>query len=239
MAAVDDFQAGVNPRVIAIRPAFQVSNIRASTADDCSDFGEQTGAIFGMNGELNRERRGGLPAPFDGDAAFRFVHQILDVRTKFGVNRDAATARDVTGDVVAGNRIATLRAKDEQPVVTFDDERRFAHAEHTLNGLDDGRLCIVGGRVRRLRAFAKHFGNNLAGGIFAEANGREQILDLGKAMILGNFFEVGFRNLLEGFAEGARFLFEKALAHVGGFFPLMQIDPMADFAARVGRLGKA
>jgi len=39
-------RAGVNPRVIAIRPAFQVSNIRAGTADDRGDFGEQTGAIL-------------------------------------------------------------------------------------------------------------------------------------------------------------------------------------------------
>jgi len=192
-----------------------------------------------MNGELNRERRGGFPAPFDGDAAFRFVHQILDVRAKFSVNRDAATACDVTGDVVAGNRIATLRTKDEQPVVAFDDERRFAHAKHALNGLDDGRLCIVGGRIRRFALSPSTLEIIWRAEVFAETNGSEQIFDLGKAMILGNLFEVGFRNLLEGFAEGARFLFEKALAHVCGFFPLVEIDPMADFCCAREKTCKA
>ena len=58
-------------------------------------------------------------------------------------------------------------------------------------------------------------------------------------MILGDFFEVGLGYLLQRFAEGARFFFEEPLAHFRGLFALVQIDPVADFAACVGCLREA
>src|SRR5438876_796324 len=153
LAAVDDFEAGVDAGVIVIRAALEIANIRAGAADDSGNFRKQAGAVLGANGQLNRERGGGLPAPFDGDAALGFVEQILHVGAKLGVNRDAAAPRDITRDVVAGNRIAALGAKHEQAVVALDDERRVAHAKHAFDGLDDSRLGIVRVSVRRLRAF--------------------------------------------------------------------------------------
>src|SRR5260221_5428909 len=171
LAAIDNFEAGIDTGVIVIRAAFEIANIRAGSADDSGNVRKQACAVLGANGELNRERGGGLPAPLDGDTTLSFVEQILHVGAELGVNRDAAAPRDITRDVIARNRIAALGTKNEQAIVTFDDKRRVAHAKYAFDGFDDSRLGVVGVRVRRLRAFAEDFGNNLACGIFTEANG--------------------------------------------------------------------
>src|SRR5260370_15052239 len=53
------------------------------------------------------------------------------------------------------------------------------------------------------------------------------------------FQQILFCNFLEAAAEVARFLLKQPLAHLRGFFAFLQIDPMADFAARVRGLRKA
>ena len=58
------------------------------------------------------------------------------------MNGDAAAAGDVADDFVAGNWIATLRAIHQQIVVALDDERRFAEAQHALDGFDQRRLGV-------------------------------------------------------------------------------------------------
>ena len=80
--------------------------------------------------------------PLDGNAPLGFVKQILDVRAILAVDGDAAAARDVADDVVAGNRIAAFRAVDHQVVMAAHDDRGVLHAEHALDGRDDLRLLL-------------------------------------------------------------------------------------------------
>src|SRR5882724_454527 len=183
LAAVHDFQAGVNARVGAIRAAFEIADVGAGAADDGGDFREKAGAIFGANDELNREGCSGFATPLDGDAALGLIHQILHIGAKLGVHSDTATARDVADDVVTGDRVTTLRAKNEEIVMALYDEGRIAHAEHALNGFDDGGLCIFGLSFRGLSALAENFGENLASRVLSEADSGEEVFHFGETVI--------------------------------------------------------
>src|SRR5229473_7722409 len=129
LSLIGNFQIGVNARIGAVGPAFEIVNVGTGSADDGSDFRKKTGTIARANGELNRKSSFGA-APLNGDAAFGLVHEVLNVGTSSRMHRDAAAARDVADDFVTGNGVATLGAVNEQVVVTFNDERRFAEAEH-------------------------------------------------------------------------------------------------------------
>src|SRR5216683_6623020 len=89
-------------------------------------------------------------APLDGDAALGLIQQILHVGTRARVYGNAATPRDVPDDVVAGNRIATLGAVDQQVPVALDDQRCIAKTKHALDGLDQGRFGVFGFLFDRL-----------------------------------------------------------------------------------------
>src|SRR6202030_3235312 len=117
LAAVHDFQAGINARIYAIRAADQVANIRTGTADHRGDVGKQSSAIARANLQLHRESCGILATPFDSYAALRLVKQILHVGARSRMHRDAAAARDVPDDFVAGDGVAALRAINQQIVV--------------------------------------------------------------------------------------------------------------------------
>ncbi len=121
LAAVDDFETGFDARVLAVGAALETSNIGARSADDCSDFRQKTSAVLATNGKLDRESSGALASPLHGNAAFRLIHEVLHIGASARVHRDAAAARDVADDVVAGNRIATFCAVNEQIVVALDD----------------------------------------------------------------------------------------------------------------------
>src|SRR5271154_5541481 len=101
LALVGDFEAGFDAGVEFVRAAFEVANVGAGATDDGGDLGEQAGAVA---------------APFDGNAAFRLVQQVLQVGTALGVHGHTASACDIADDFVAGNRVATLGAIDEQIV---------------------------------------------------------------------------------------------------------------------------
>src|SRR5260370_23994210 len=119
LALVGNFQIGVNARIGAVGPAFEIVNVGTGSADDGSDFRKKTGTIARANGELNRKSDFGA-APLDSDAALGLVHEVLDVGTSSRMHRDAAAARDVADNFVARNGIATLGAVNEQVVVTFN-----------------------------------------------------------------------------------------------------------------------
>ncbi len=234
LAFIGDFEVGVNARVGAIGAAFQVVNVGTSSADDGGDFGEKAGAVACADGELDGKFCFGATAPLDGDAAFGLVHEILHVGTLASVDGDSSSSRDVADNFVAGNGIATLGAVNEQVVVTFNDERSFAEAQHALYCFYEGRLGVNGFGLGGFFGFTEKACEDLAGGIFSETNGGVKILNFGKTVIGNEFQDVGFRNFLQAAAEVARFIFEQALAHFGGFFAFLFVDPVADFAFRRG-----
>src|SRR5260370_16517383 len=81
LAFIGNFEVGVDARVGAIRPAFQVMNVGTSSADDGSNLGEKAGAIPCADGGLYGKLGFGAAAPLDGDARFSLSPQILHRRT--------------------------------------------------------------------------------------------------------------------------------------------------------------
>jgi len=138
-----------------------------------------------------------------------------------------------------GMGFAALCAIHEKIVIAFDDERRFAKPEHALDGFDKGRLGVLRRGLGRFRGIAENARENLARGIFSEAYRRIEIVNLGETGIRCDPQQILLWNFLEAAAEVARFLFQQPLAHFHGFFALLQIDPMADLAARVRGFGEA
>src|SRR5579885_720316 len=231
LAAVRDFEIGVNARVAAVGAAFEFVNIGAGSADDGSDLREEAGAVEREDGETHRERGGGGAAPLDGDAALGLIEEILHVGAEAGVDGDAPAARDVADNFVTGNGIAALGAIDEQVVMALDHQGSFAKAKHAFDRGDNGRLRGCGiGRAGGFGGFAEDSGEDLARGIFSEADGGVEVLRFREAMLGGQLEHFVLGNFLQAFAEMARFVFEEALAHFGGFFALLDVDPVTDFA---------
>src|SRR5260370_1023001 len=109
---------------------------------------------------------------------------------------DTAAARDVADNFVAGNGIATLGAVDEQIAVAFDDQRRLTETQHALDGFDESGLGVHGFGLGGFFRFSEKARENLAGGIFSEANGGVEILSFGKTVVGNKFVDVSFRNFL-------------------------------------------
>src|SRR5271170_141123 len=194
LALVGDFETGFDAGVEFVWAAFEIADVGAGAADDSGDFGEQAGAVLGADGELYRERRSAVAAPFDGDAAFRLIQQVLHVGTALGVHSHAASARNVADDFVAGNGVATFGAIDKQIVLALDDQRSFAKAEHTLDGFYQRGLGVDVFDSVVFRTLTKHAGENLARGIFSKTYGGVQIFNLGDAQVRGDLEHVGFGN---------------------------------------------
>src|SRR5690242_8998796 len=92
LALIHDFQAGFDAGVLAVRPAFQHSDVGAGIADDRGDFRQQSGAVLGANQKLDGESGGTFAAPRDGDAPFRLVKKILHVGARTRVHSHAPPA---------------------------------------------------------------------------------------------------------------------------------------------------
>src|SRR5260370_3815097 len=196
LAFIGNFEVGVNTRVGTIGTAFEIVNVGTGAADDSGDFGEKAGTVARADGELDGKFGFGAAAPLDGNAAFRLVHQILDVGTLASVHGDAAASRDVADNFVARNGIAALGAVNKQVVVAFDDERSFAEAQHALHCFYEGGLGVDAFGLRGFFRFTEKAREDLAGGIFSETDGSVKILNPKKAGIRNEFVGVGFINFL-------------------------------------------
>src|SRR5882762_462104 len=230
LAPVGDFKVGVDARVGAIGTAFQVMNVGAGAANDGGDVGKKAGAVARADSELDGKLGFGAAAPLDGDAALGLVHEVLNVGTLASVHSDAAASRDVADNFVARNGIAALGAVNKQVIVALDDERSFAEAQHALHCFYERGLGVNAFRFRGFFRFSEKAREDLAGGILSKADGGIKILNPRKAVVGNEFEDVGFRNFLEATAEMTRFVFEQALAHFGGFFALLLVDPVANLA---------
>src|SRR5271154_4090366 len=116
LAAVDNFQAGRDARILMVGAAFDRSDVRAGAADDGGNFREKAGAGLGANGEFDGKGGRAGTAPFDGDAALGLIEKILHIGAGARVHSNPAATRDVAHDFVAGNGIAAFGAVDEQIV---------------------------------------------------------------------------------------------------------------------------
>src|ERR1043166_2401670 len=123
LAPVDNLEAGLDTSIEAIRTAFQITNVGTGAANDGSDFGKESSAVFGANRELDREGGRALAAPLDGNATFGLVKKILHVGAGTSVHGNSAAAGNVADNFIARNGIATFRAEDQQVVVALNDKR--------------------------------------------------------------------------------------------------------------------
>src|SRR5437016_7204706 len=234
LALVGNFEVSVDARVGTIGSAFEVVDVGTGAADDGGNFGKKTGAVPRADGELDGKLGFGSAAPFDGDAAFGLVHEILDVGTRSSVHGYAAAAGNVADNFIAGNGIATLGAVNKQVVVALDHQGRRAKTEHAFDGLDESGLGIDGLGLRGFLRFSENAREDLAGGIFSEPDGSVEILNFGKTAIGNEFMDVGLGDFLEAAAEMTGFIFKQALAHFRGLFAFLLVDPVADLALRRG-----
>src|SRR5712675_1193399 len=239
LTAIGNFQAGINTRIRTIGTAFQAVNVGAGAANQSSAIRQQSGTVARPNRELHLKGCRSFTAPFNGYAPFRLIHQILHVRTSASMNRDSPPARDVADDVVTGNGITALGAIHQKIIVAFDDEGSLAKAEHALDSFDQCRFGVFDWRFGAFHGIAENASKHLASGILAKSHGSVEVFNLGKPGIGRHPQHLFFWNLLEAAPEMARFLFQQALSHLHGFFALLQIDPVANFAARVRRLNNA
>ena len=122
MFEVRDLEHELRGRFSVARPRIHLTDVRLQIRNRGDDARENPLPIFHQNLELDLELRLPLARPLDGDLAIFVEHQVLDVRTARAVNRDAFSARDVTDDPLARQRIAALREIGHQIVVTFDLE---------------------------------------------------------------------------------------------------------------------
>ena len=219
-----DFYAGVE----MLAGALERADVGVGDADGGGDFGEHSGAIFGEQAQADRESGFGSAGPFGGDAALGFIEEILDVGARGGVHRDASTARDVADNVVSGNGIAALGAINHQVIVSADLNGRVLHAQHALYGGNDLRRFFLSGLGQRLMG---SFGEHLSGGPFAVAEVGIEVVNTTAAVIGGDALSVLAGDFLQTDAAVARFAFEEAAADGGGFLVLVEINPVADFAA--------
>src|SRR6202166_1140937 len=197
LAAVHNFQAGIDARADAVWAADQVANVRTGPADHSGDVSKQSSAIARTNLQLDGKSRGILAAPFNSDAALRLVKQILHVGARARVHRDAAAARDVPDYFITGNGIAALGAINQQIVMPFDDERRLTETQHAFDGFNQRGLGIGRLNLRGLSRFTKHAGQDLPRGVFSKAYRGIQIVNLRKSVMSTHLQHLRSRNFLQ------------------------------------------
>src|SRR4029077_152882 len=128
------------------------ANIRVCVADYSRGVRRDSRASCSENSQASRECRLGRTGPIYVNAAFGLVEKIFDVGASLAVDGDAAAARDVADNVVAGNGVAALRAIDHQVVVAADNDGSVAQAEHAFDCRDQLRALIFGRLLQRLSA---------------------------------------------------------------------------------------
>ena len=90
--------------------------------------------------------------PVDLEAALRLVREQQQIGTVRAVNADAAPARHVADDRIAGHRLATLRVANHQPVDALNaNALRAAHAvDESLEDVGLRRLAFLGVGIEML-----------------------------------------------------------------------------------------
>jgi len=220
-----------NARVQGLAAAFEGADIRVGVADHGGDIGEHSGTVFGENSQAHREGSLRRAGPIHINAALGFVKKIFDVGAALTVDGDAAPARDVADDIVAGNRVTAFRAIDHQVVVAAHNHGGVAQAEHAFNGRDQLRALILGRIHERLAA---GFREHLASGPLAVSKISVEIFHAAAAILGSNALPVFVGYFFQAKAGLACFLINQSAADFGGLHALVKINPLADLAPRTG-----
>ena len=122
MLHIWNFYSDIDCAPLISGSCFYVQNVGSNIRDRCRDLREHTWPVFSYDGQrhgvsLSRRRRTG---PFDFDFSIGVIQQVLNIRTVFGVDGHAFTARNVPDHFFAADWIAALGAINEKVVETFD-----------------------------------------------------------------------------------------------------------------------
>jgi hypothetical protein len=105
------------------------------------------------------------------------------------------------------------------------------------------RECVVG--LGHLGGFDGHGASGfklvegLAGGVFSEANGRQQVVVRSESVLVGDTVVVGGLEAVKRDLELTGFAFEKLLADLDGAGALVLVEPVLDLVAGAGGLREA
>src|SRR4029078_5709655 len=112
--------------------------------------GQHARAILDLGGDAHFVGPFAAALPFDGDAPHGVILEVHDVGAGLGVPGHAFAARDVADDGLAHDRVAALRAVDEQVARALDRDALFSHAEQALDRVRDGSRLLRSGRGLQL-----------------------------------------------------------------------------------------
>ena len=104
---------------------FQAPDIGVLGREHGRELIQHPGAVVGVDHDFYGERLGCVPGPLDVDLALDVVHKALDIGAHPGVHGDTLTPGHVSDDGFAANRIAALRAIDQQIIQSFDADDRI------------------------------------------------------------------------------------------------------------------
>src|SRR5271163_421184 len=235
LLAVADVERHFDARAgIVVAAAFKAAYIRAGIADDVGNPGDHSRPVLGEDAQAHRKFRLRGGGPFDGNAAIGFVEQIFHIRTVLAVDGDAAAAGDIADDVVAKNGVAAFRAIDHQVVVAAHHDGCVVHAEHALDGGGNFRKRFFGGRARH--GLAAGLRQHLPRGPFPVTKIGVEVLDARAAVFGGHAQPLLLRNFLQADTRLPRFLLKQLAPDIGGLLTLVQMNPLADLAARARSL---
>src|SRR5260370_1313147 len=105
------------------------------------------------------------------------------------MHRDALAARDISDDAFAANRIAALRAINQQIVAALHFNDEIAGGVRRLSGHRWRWLWNFS--RRRFHLIRRQLLQHLPRGKLAISQGRMQIFDLAAAIVPGDAFQVG------------------------------------------------
>src|SRR3954452_19078665 len=182
-----------------------------------------------LNGQSDRSR----PGPLDVDSALGFVHQVLDVRTHLGMDRNPFTPSDIAHDSFTPNRIAALSAIDEYVICALDVDCKIPIPSRRVRRGRRWQYCrLVGLCWKIIRSdLLKH----LAGRVFSETERCIEIFGFADPILGSNSgqFILGYAVKID--PEPSRFLLERLLPDLYGLCALGRIDHMLDPVARTRR----
>src|ERR1041385_6588282 len=115
-------------------------------------------------------------------------------------------------------------------VSSISERAGCADSQHALNGPHQSGLGVVHIGTRRLRRFAQNFCEYLPRGIFSKPYRGVEILHFGETVVRCRLLQIVSIYFFQTAAKNARFFFKQPAADISGFFPLVEIDPVANFA---------
>src|ERR1035437_4579562 len=226
--------------VIGLGLGFEAADVGILAGEHAGELIEHAGTIVGVDHDADGKGVRGGAGPFDFDLALHVVEQALDIGAHTGMHGDAFAAGHVAHDGLAADRIAALGAVDHEVVEAPDPDDAVPigafGAGRGIGGGAIGNGSRPGLGDLLLDDAGSDFGEHLAGGELAVAEGGVQVFHLAEPVLSGHALHVGLGHLAKLDAQAAGFLFQVFLADFDGLHALAGVDQVLDLVARARSL---